>query len=161
MQRKIFFLLILMQLFCSKYMFSQENNQKTEIWYHHLESAKTEAVQRDLPLLIVFAGSDWCRPCIQLNNQVFSKEEFKTWASANIIPVHFDFPRQKHNALSKEQQVYNDSMADLYNPKGAFPKVIIADKNGTEIGSLGFINIDVSEYISKLEEIIRQIYSEK
>jgi thioredoxin-related protein len=123
-------------------------------WHHNLEDAKSEAVIKQLPLLIVFAGSDWCRPCIQLNNQIFKQEEFLLWASTNVVLVHFDFPKQKQNALSKEQQAYNDSMAEIYNPKGAFPKVIIADSIGKEIGSLGFLNVDVTEYIRQLEEII-------
>lgn len=152
MTSRIFFISLIILLIQHQIAFSQDSISVK--WHHNLDEAKSEAVIKQLPLLIVFAGSDWCRPCIQLNNQIFKKEEFLLWASSNVVLVHFDFPRQKQNALSKEQQAYNDSMAEIYNPKGAFPKVIIADSNGKEIGSPGFLNVDVPEYIRKLEEII-------
>lgn len=123
-------------------------------WLTNLEQATMIASEKNLPILIVFAGSDWCRPCIQLNRQVFEQAEFQSWASENIVPVMFEFPRQKKNALSPQQQAYNDSMAEKYNPKGAFPKVIIADHTGREIGALGFFDIGPKEYIAKIEEII-------
>lgn len=136
---------------------SQETVDRTAKWYKNMEEAKSEASAKHIPLMIVFAGTDWCRPCIQLNNQILKQEEFLKWASENVVLVFFEFPRQKQNALSKEQQAYNDSMAEIYNPKGAFPKVVIADSNGKEIGSLGFLNVDVSEYIKKIEEIIHTL----
>jgi len=139
---------------------SQSQAQNTEshdsLWLTNLEQAKIIATERNLPILIVFAGSDWCRPCIQLNKQVFEQEDFKVWAAQHIVPVIFEFPRQKKNALSPEVQAYNDSMAELYNPNGAFPKIIVTDQTGKELGSLGFIDVSAGEYILKIEELINK-----
>jgi len=148
-------------ILCFILTLSQAQAQHTEIhdslWLTNLEEAKIIATERNLPILIVFAGSDWCRPCIQLNKQVFGQEEFKVWVAQHIVPVMLEFPRQKKNALPPEQQAYNDSMAELYNPKGAFPKVVVTDQAGKEFGSLGFIDVSAGEYILKIEELINKI----
>lgn len=133
-----------------------QSTQNPDInWYTNLEVAKIASDSTGYPILLLFAGTDWCRPCIQLNNQVFKTKEFEQWSAQNVIPVLFEFPKSKKNKLNEEQQKYNDSMAEIYNPYGMFPKVVIVDKTGTEMGCLGYMDISAVEYIKKIEQIIK------
>ena len=43
-------------------------------WGLDFEAAKVEAARKDQTVLIVFSGSDWCKPCIQLKKSVLSSD---------------------------------------------------------------------------------------
>jgi thioredoxin-related protein len=81
-------------------------------------------------VLIVFSGSDWCIPCIKMEKQVFMDDQFKQYATDHLVVVHADFPRLKKNQLSKEQQSFNESLADKYNTQGSFPMTVLTDAQG-------------------------------
>lgn len=75
------------------------------------------------PTLLVFSGSDWCIPCIQLEKTILSDSSFLHYAEAHLELVRADFPQRKK--LSKEQQKQNEALAAQYNPEGAFPKMLL------------------------------------
>jgi thiol-disulfide isomerase/thioredoxin len=61
------------------------------------EAAKKKAEADKKPLLVKFTGSDWCPPCIKLNDEVFSKSSFKKAVEKDFVVVVLDFPRKKKN----------------------------------------------------------------
>jgi thioredoxin-related protein len=98
----------------------------------------------------VFQGSDWCAPCIKLDREIWSSEEFKTYAEKNFVEVKADFPRKKKNTLSKEQQLKNNQLMEKYNTRGYFPFVAILDKNGNLLGNTGYKKTSPAAYIKLL-----------
>lgn len=124
-------------------------------WLTDLEEAKKIAVETNKSIVLVFSGSDWCAPCMKLEKQVFSTEEFKKYASENYVLLKADFPQRKKNKLSKEQQVHNNQLAEKYNKNGFFPLVVALDRKGKSTGSLGYKNIDAKAYIENINTQIK------
>lgn len=102
--------------------FSQEVNT--------LQNSLTKAKSEHKKVLFFFSGSDWCAPCVKFKRTFIDSEDFKAYAASNLIVFNADFPRQKKNALPKEQTAENEKLAEQYNPNGLFPYVILLDENG-------------------------------
>ncbi len=102
-------------------------------WETDFESAKKKAEKEHKFILLNFSGSDWCIPCIRLQDEIFENTSFKNFADSNLVLVNADFPRLKKNQLSKEQQKKNDKLADKYNPMGSFPFTLLLNEEGKVI----------------------------
>lgn len=124
-------------------------------WNYNFEKAQGKALSESKPIILVFSGSDWCGPCIKLDNQIWKSEEFKTFSNNNYILVKADFPRKKSNSLSQEQIAHNEYLAEKYNKKGYFPMVVIFNANGKILGETGYKNISPSAYIQHLQSFIK------
>ena len=64
-------------------------------WHTNLEEGIQEIENTDKKVLLVFSGSDWCKPCIQLKENIFQSENFKTIASKKFALVNIDFKRDQ------------------------------------------------------------------
>lgn len=118
-------------------------------WYTDIEVAKQEAEKTQNPILVVFSGSDWCKPCMKLKQEVLTSSEFEEYASQNLILVEADFPAQKKNRLSDEQTAHNDKLAETYNPNGVFPSMILLDHTGKKLGGMGYKkDFEIKDYIA-------------
>lgn len=95
-----------------------------------LSQAKELAKKEHKLILLKFSGSDWCVPCINIQKKVIDTEDFQTFAKNNLILMDADFPRQKKNKLSEENQKKNKALAELYDKDGIFPKMLLLDENG-------------------------------
>ena len=122
-------------------------------WQSDLQEAKKIATVENQKIILVFQGSDWCAPCIKLDNEIWSSDEFKAYAKEHYVMLLADFPRKKKNKLSKSQQEKNNKLAEEYNKQGFFPFVAVLDKNGELLGSTGYKKVSVTEYIEMLNSI--------
>lgn len=120
-------------------------------WQTDLTVTKEMARAGNKSIILVFQGSDWCAPCIKLDKQIWSSEEFQNYASDHFVMLLADFPRKKQNRLPDEQKYKNEQLAETYNPNGYFPLVVVLDKDGKLLGQTGYKNISVKEYINLLE----------
>lgn len=137
-------LVISMMIFLWLSLASQE-------WQTDFEQAKATAAEQNQKIILVFQGSDWCAPCIKFNKEIWSTDEFKTYAKDHFVMLLADFPRKKENTLSPEQQVKNNKLAEKYNRDGYFPFVVVLDKDGKVLGETGYKKMSVVEYIKLLE----------
>lgn len=124
-------------------------------WQTDFEAAKQISSEEKLPIILVFQGSDWCAPCIKLNLEIWSSEEFKSYSKEHFVMLQADFPRKKINSLPDEQQQKNNQLAEKYNKQGYFPFVVILDKEGNVLGEAGYEKITPSAYIEKLESFVK------
>lgn len=122
-------------------------------WKTSFEEAKLEATEENKNILLVFSGSDWCAPCIKLDNVVWKSEAFQSEAEKNWVIYKADFPKKKANQLAPELAESNKKLAEKYNRNGSFPLVILLDKTGKVIGMTGFKNISASEYIQLIHSL--------
>ncbi|HBC05318.1 MAG TPA: thioredoxin family protein [Aequorivita sp.] len=123
-------------------------------WHTDFETAIQISSEENHPIILVFQGSDWCAPCIKLDREIWSTEEFKTYAKDHFVMLQADFPRKKKNALPDELQQKNNQLAEKYNKQGYFPFVVVLDKEGAILGEAGYENTTPTEYIKKLESFI-------
>ncbi len=125
-------------------------------WLGDFNIAKTEAAKQHKLILINFSGSDWCGPCIMLRKEILEKPAFETYAASHLVLVRADFPRQKKNQLSKEQQKLNDALADKYNSEGNFPYTLLVDEQGKVLNKWnGFPNETPDKFIAEIEKYIK------
>ncbi len=123
---KFLFSLVLL-MFSSVLTIAQDSNQLN--WFTNLEESLDWAKQNDSKVLMVFGGSDWCRPCIKLKKNVLENDIFIEKVGNKIAILYLDFPVRKKNRLTITERKYNESLAAKYNPKGLFPKIILLDAN--------------------------------
>ncbi len=97
------------------------------------ESAQQQAKELNRPLLLVFSGSDWCRPCIEFDTAVLSQQSFHDYCNNNIVFYKADFPRKKE--LIATQWEENEALADQYNPDGNFPYIVLFNAQGEKLKS--------------------------
>ena len=118
-------------------------------WLHDIEEAQTLAAEQDRPILMVFAGSDWCKPCILMKRQIWSNPAFEAYASESLVLLELDFPARKKNALSPDQVAHNEKLAEQYNPKGLFPQAVLVDAEGKELMRFGYTPRETPEEVVK------------
>lgn len=122
-------------------------------WQTNFDDTKAQALKENKNILLVFSGSDWCAPCIRLDNVVWKSEVFKNESDKNWVIYKADFPKKKTNQLTAEQAENNKKLAEKYNRNGSFPLVILLNKNEELIGMTGFKNISASDYIQLLHSL--------
>ncbi|WP_036155543.1 thioredoxin family protein [Maribacter forsetii] len=124
-------------------------------WNTDFTTAKELAETNDLPIILVFQGSDWCAPCIKLDRAIWSTNEFKEYAKEHYVMLQADFPRRKKNALPEEQLNKNKVLAENYNRQGIFPFVVVMNANGEVYGETSYKKLTPKEYIEELNSFIK------
>ena len=119
-------------------------------WTTSFDEAKDQASKKGFHIVLVFQGSDWCAPCIKLDKEIWSTEEFKSYAKDHFVMLKADFPRKKKNQLPDEQRKQNEMLAEKYNKNGYFPFVIVMDKEGKVLGETGYKKMSPADYIKLL-----------
>ncbi|WP_298366319.1 thioredoxin family protein [uncultured Lutibacter sp.] len=119
-------------------------------WLTNLEEAKEISANENKNIVLVFQGSDWCAPCIKLDREIWSTQEFKKYADKNFVMLRADFPRKKKNKLTETQIKSNKELMEKYNLNGYFPFVVVLDKNGKVLGNTGYKKTTPKEYINTL-----------
>lgn len=117
---------------------------------HDAEEAFRVASETQKPVLLVFAGSDWCAPCIRFEKQVLSEKSFLEFANDNLVILKADFPQRKKLPASEQKQ--NDALAEEYNPKGIFPKLVLLREDRSVLSALTYSNQTTVEFISQIKE---------
>jgi len=121
-------------------------------WLNDMQQAKELAKSKHEFILLNFSGSDWCGPCIKMHDQVFESEVFRTYAQDHLVLVNADFPRNKKNQLSAEQQSKNNKLADKYNAKGIFPYTLLMDSDGNVLKSWeGFFEPGAEPFVNEIK----------
>lgn len=131
-------------------IFSFTFTSQAQKWNHDFEASKKIAQEENKNILLVFKGSDWCAPCMKLDQKIFTTEYFISNYNKDFVLLEADFPRKKKNALSQEQQKANNTLASTYNQNGHFPLVVVLDSEGTVLGKTGYNKLNPTEYLNSL-----------
>jgi thioredoxin-related protein len=126
---------------------------ESQNWTTNFDEAKKMASKNNQNIVLVFQGSDWCAPCIKLDREIWSTEEFKKLSINHFVMLQADFPRKKANKLSEEQTLQNSKLAEVYNKEGIFPLVVVLNKNGKVLGKTGYEKSNPTDYFKKLTSL--------
>jgi thioredoxin-related protein len=119
-----------------------------------LSDAKSQDIQSSK--LIIFEGSDWCVNCRRLEKNILNDASFQDFLKKNTIEVEkIDFPQRKK--LSKEQEKYNNAVADKYAFDGTYPTIILTNTNTLIFEKLNYSNQSVKEIIEQIEQKIKKL----
>ena len=110
----------------------------TPAWHNSLPEALAQAQASQKPVLAVFSGSDWCKPCMMLKQEVFDQPEFARFAQDKLVLARFDFPRNKKHQFSAEQTKLNEQAAAQLNAGGEFPLVVVLSPTGKVLARSGY-----------------------
>ncbi|MBI4747363.1 MAG: thioredoxin family protein [Acidobacteria bacterium] len=120
------------------------------VWMTNYQTAMAQAKQENKMLLMDFTGSDWCSWCIKLDKEIFSTNEFKSYASKNLVLLKLDFPKSKRLPVDEIRQ--NQLLAQTYQIQG-YPTIIVLNSSGAKVGTLGYMRGGPSEFIASLDKI--------
>jgi len=107
-------------------------------WTTDLTAALQQAKATHRPVLAVFSGSDWCKPCIMLKQEVFDQPAFAQYAQDKFVLARFDFPRNRKNQLPAAQTKLNEQAAAQLNHEGTFPLVVLLSPEGKVLARTGY-----------------------
>ena len=122
------------------------------------DEAFATAAKTDRQVLLIFQGSDWCIPCIKLEEKVLSTERFLQFTRDSLVVLKADFPqRKKIDAVLVRQY---EKLAEAFNPEGAFPKAILVNAQQKSITLVPVFDPTPESFISKIKERLR-VYAAK
>lgn len=122
-------------------------------WLTDYKAALAAAKKQKKVVLMDFTGSDWCVWCKRLDEEVFSKSEFRDWAAKHVILLQVDFPRGKQ--LPKEQKEQNDKLQKEFSITG-FPTIMLVDAKGKKVGQLGYIKGGPEAWIKEADKQLKK-----
>jgi protein disulfide-isomerase len=120
-------------------------------WTTDLGKAIKTAKAEHKAVLVNFTGSDWCKWCFKLSDEVFSQDEFKEYADENLILVKVDFPQSIQQ--SNETKAYNQSLAQKFGVQG-FPTIIIINSQGKQVAKTGYQAGGPLNYINHIKSFL-------
>lgn len=116
------------------------------------EEAIRWATEKDKTILLVFSGSDWCQPCIRFDKNVLQDPLFQKYVEDALVILKCDFPQRSQ--LSKATLQQNEALAERFNAKGEFPKLLLLNQQLDPIGNLIYKSEPTSQFIAKIKKQI-------
>lgn len=115
-----------------------------------LDKAVAQAKTENKLVFLDFTGSDWCPPCIEMHEKIFSQPEFQAYANSNLVFLTVDFPMKYH--LPDAVNATNDFLSEKFNVEG-FPIFVALNGDGKEVWrQIGPIDGGPKEMISMLND---------
>lgn len=121
-----------------------------EGWLTNFADAKKQAKEQNKRVFMLFTGSDWCPYCKTWNKELFSQQEFKNYAKANLVLLYVDFPDKK--PISKAQLRANEVLQDKYKIEG-YPTAVILNADAKKIGQMEYTEGGFTPFLSKLKAL--------
>ncbi|MBM4005412.1 MAG: hypothetical protein FJ295_19320 [Planctomycetes bacterium] len=122
-----------------------------DLWLVDFKAAKEQAAKEGKDILMEFTGSDWCPPCIALNEKVLSKDVFRDKMPEKYVLLKLDSPRDKSKQSAEEQEQYKQLAAE-YKITGV-PTIVLVDAKGRPFSkSVGYSGAEADEYVDDMLE---------
>ncbi len=139
----------------------QEYTAHQDGWLVNLDEAYEISKETGKPILANFTGSDWCGWCKRLSANVFVHDEFKKWASENVVLLELDYPRRTQIPTKYRQQ--NANLQRAFQVRG-YPTIWVfnldkdAETNQFNIKALGKTGYakTVEDFTNGVDQMIAQ-----
>lgn len=131
------------------------------VWDNDFEYVKKLSATNKKPILVNMTGSDWCIWCKRLKEEVFSKKEFKDYATAKLNLFYADFPRNKK--LPEKEVAQNTALRDkvskMKDAEGnpmfrGYPTIYLMNAKGEILAKTGYQAGGPVKYVAHLKELI-------
>ncbi len=99
-------------------------------WSDNYATSLALAKEEKKLVLLDFTGSDWCGWCMKLDEEVFSKSQFKNFAKKSLVLVELDYPHGKQQTEEVKKQ--NSELKSKFGISG-YPTLILVDAEGKEV----------------------------
>jgi protein disulfide-isomerase len=109
---------------------------QAQTWGTDYAKAVSLSKKTGKPILVNFTGSDWCGWCKRLDDEVFSKAEFRSWAKSNVILLVLDYPARKKQSQTLKAQ--NEKLATKFGVQ-SYPTILMVNSGGKVLGSGGYM----------------------
>ena len=126
---------------------------ESQAWLVDFKKAQARAQAENKHLLVDFTGSDWCKYCILLKEEVFSKPEFLEAAGKQFVFVEVDYPMRKQQ--SAELKAQNEMLKMRYNIM-QWPTVLLMDSQGQVFARTGYVAGGPEYYLNHLNVILEE-----
>jgi len=130
-----------------------------DVWQENVDEALKQANADNLPVVVLFTGSNWCPPCMKLEKDVFATDEFKKKSVEMYHLVKLDFPRGGDIEQSDETKAHNQQWLQKLAVTG-FPSLILLDKSGRPFAKTGYRDGGPEPYLKHLEEL-KQVLTQR
>ena len=100
-------------------------------WVTDLAQAQTQARSEHKSVLLVFHGSNWCPPCIEMQRQVFQSPEFIDYARKTLVLVDVDFPEK--GSQSDDLKRANAALKVKFNVGDNYPTLSLLNDAGETV----------------------------
>ena len=121
--------------------------EKVEFYDEAFEVAKEE----ELPVMIVFTGSDWSKLSITFEQEILSHQIFQKWAETKVIWTIIDLPRV--GLTDAERRARRTLMKDL--EVETFPMAVFLDVDKNPLGMLTHDPDGPSAWIERADAILK------
>lgn len=97
-------------------------------WETDFKSAKAKAIAANIPVVVLFSGTDWCPPCKALRKNTLDKPDFTKALQNKCVLLYVDVPNFNDRKFKKEMRE-NYSFINL---RGV-PTAVVTDSNISKI----------------------------
>ncbi len=101
-----------------------------EGWMTDFPAAQKKAQAENKLVLVDFTGSDWCRPCVELQRNVLDTPEFRQYTADKFVLMQADLPRR---AIDGKLREANEALAARYNV-ASYPTILVVTPEGKIVG---------------------------
>ncbi len=109
----------------------------TSSWTTDYSESVRESIEKKLPVLLFFSGSDWSAQSMQLKHEVLDSSSFQERVEDKFICVEINFP--KHTQLSSPvERDVNEMLRQRFGIT-SYPTLILLATDGREITRLGYL----------------------
>jgi thioredoxin-related protein len=107
------------------------------LWMDDFAAAKKLAAETGKDILADFTGSDWCPPCMRMEEEVFTQPDFIKNAPKKYVLLRVDFPHKIK--LPDRVRLQNQALAERY-PFDGVPTFVLMDAKGQAFGrAVGYV----------------------
>ncbi len=122
-----------------------------EMWTVSVSSARETAQKEKKDVLLNFTGSDWCQFCIQLDKEVFGKDDFLKSATEHFVLVKLDFPKDATKQSAEVVQQNAEWQKNL--AVEGFPTIALLDSEMRPYAFTGFREETADQYLAHIESL--------
>lgn len=134
------------------------NAAERAAWSTNYTEALASAKRQNRFVLAAFVGSDWSPFGQKLEDEIFSKPEFKKWAEKNVVLLELDFPEKAPQ--SDELKKQNKKLKEDLKVED-FPRVLFLNGSGKVVGKLAYMPGGPAAWIQAAEGIFKRARSGK
>ncbi len=125
------------------------------VWTSDFSAAEKLSAEKQLPLLVYFTGSDWCKYCKFLQRDVLNQKEWQDWAADKLVLAYLDFPRNS-TLISADLQKQNSELQAKYKIE-AFPTLMLLETDGQVLGNVQLRETNTPQTFKRtLKQLLRR-----